>query len=57
MNGPKKAGRSGGLALFDRFLLGMATSFLALRYKSLRPAFVLHAVNNGVAALAIALWR
>ncbi|HXI49663.1 MAG TPA: CPBP family intramembrane glutamic endopeptidase [Steroidobacteraceae bacterium] len=50
-------GVAGGLALFDRFLLGMATSFLALRYKSLRPAFVLHAVNNGIAALAIALWR
>jgi membrane protease YdiL (CAAX protease family) len=50
-------GVAGWLALGDRFLLGMATSFLALRYKSLRPSFVLHAVNNGVAAVAILLWR
>jgi membrane protease YdiL (CAAX protease family) len=50
-------GVAGWLALLDRFLLGMATSFLALRYNSLRPAVVLHAVNNGVAAIAILLWR
>lgn len=50
-------GVAGWLALLDRFLLGMATSFLALRYKSLRPSFVLHAVNNGVAAIAIVFWR
>lgn len=50
-------GLAGWLALFDRFLLGMATSFLALRYKSLRPSFILHAVNNGIAATAILLWR
>lgn len=50
-------GVAGWLALLDRFLLGMATSFLALRYNSLRPSVILHAVNNGVAAIAILLWR
>jgi membrane protease YdiL (CAAX protease family) len=50
-------GVAGWLALSDRFLLGAATSFLALRYKSLRPSFILHAVNNGVAAIAIVLWH
>jgi membrane protease YdiL (CAAX protease family) len=50
-------GVAGWLALLDRFLLGMATSLLALRYKSLRPSFILHAVNNGVAAIAIVLWQ
>jgi membrane protease YdiL (CAAX protease family) len=50
-------GVAGWLALTDRFLLGVATSFLALRYRSLRPAFILHAVNNGVAAIAIVLWH
>lgn len=50
-------GVAGWLALADRFLLGIATSFLALRYKSLRPSFALHAVNNGVAAIAIVLWH
>ena len=50
-------GVAGWLALADRFLLGIATSFLALRYKSLRPSFILHAVNNGVAAIAIVLWH
>jgi membrane protease YdiL (CAAX protease family) len=50
-------GVAGWLALADRFLLGMALSFLALRYKSLRPSFILHAVNNGVAAVAIVLWH
>jgi membrane protease YdiL (CAAX protease family) len=50
-------GVAGWLSLVDRFLLGMAASFLALRYKSLRPCFILHAVNNAVAAIAIMLWR
>lgn len=50
-------GVAGWLALADRFLLGIATSFLALRYKSLRPSFILHAVNNGLAAVAIVIWH
>jgi membrane protease YdiL (CAAX protease family) len=50
-------GIAGLLALLDRFLIGMATSYLALRYQSLRPSFVLHATNNAVAATVLVLWR
>jgi membrane protease YdiL (CAAX protease family) len=48
-------GIAGVLALFDRFLIGMAASYLALHYQSLRPAFVLHATNNTVAAAVLIL--
>ena len=50
-------GIAGLLALLDRFLIGMATSYLALRYRSLSPSFVLHATNNAVAATVLVLWR
>jgi len=33
--------------------IAAAASFLALRYKSLRPPFVLHATNNGLVALLV----
>jgi membrane protease YdiL (CAAX protease family) len=48
-------GIAGVLALLDRFLIGMAASILVLRYQSLRPAFVLHATNNTVAAAVLML--
>lgn len=41
----------GWIELSDRLLIGVATSFLALRFKSLLPPFVLHATNNCVAAI------
>jgi membrane protease YdiL (CAAX protease family) len=50
-------GIAGALALLDRFLIGMATSYLALRYQSLRPSFVLHATNNAIAAIVLVLSR
>lgn len=50
-------GIAGLLALLDRFLIGMATSYLAVRYQSLRPSFVLHATNNAIAATVLVLWR
>jgi membrane protease YdiL (CAAX protease family) len=46
-------GIAGLLALLDRFLIGMAASYLALRYQSLRPAFVLHATTNTFAAAVL----
>jgi membrane protease YdiL (CAAX protease family) len=48
-------GIAGILALLDRFLIGMAASYLALRFQSLRPAFVLHATNNTFAAAVLIL--
>jgi membrane protease YdiL (CAAX protease family) len=50
-------GLAGLLALLDRFLIGVATSYLALRYDSLRPAFVLHATNNTLAAFVLVMLR
>jgi membrane protease YdiL (CAAX protease family) len=48
-----RSGVTGWLELGDRFLIGVAASFLALRYKSLRPPFVLHATNNCLVAVLI----
>jgi len=47
-----RSGVSGWLQFGYRFLLGVATCILALRDKSLRSPFVLHAVNNVIACVA-----
>jgi uncharacterized protein len=54
-NNGLRSGATGWLVLGDRFLLGMATSFLALRYKTLRPGFVMHSSNNCLAIIFFAL--
>jgi membrane protease YdiL (CAAX protease family) len=50
-----KSGAIGWMMFGSRFLLGAAASHLALRYRSLRPSFVLHATNNGVVLIASVL--
>jgi membrane protease YdiL (CAAX protease family) len=47
-----KSGAIGWVMFSSRFLLGVAASHLALRFRSLRPSFVLHAINNGFAMIA-----
>jgi membrane protease YdiL (CAAX protease family) len=54
-NNSFKSGIIGWIAFTDRFLLGVAASFLALRYESLRASFVMHATNNGIACIASVL--
>jgi uncharacterized protein len=49
------SGAVGWLQLFDRFLIGISASWLVLRYKSLAPAFVMHAANNCVGVVVNAL--
>lgn len=49
------SGAVGWLELSDRFLMGMAASWLVLRYKSLTPAFVMHATNNCLVVISSAL--
>jgi membrane protease YdiL (CAAX protease family) len=51
-NNAFKSGIIAWIAFSDRFLLGLATSFLALRYRSLRPAFAMHATLNGCVCIA-----
>jgi membrane protease YdiL (CAAX protease family) len=46
---PFSLGAVGWLAFFDRFLIGMLASALTIKYRSLRPAFVLHATLNAIA--------
>jgi membrane protease YdiL (CAAX protease family) len=55
-NNSLSSGIGGWLIFGYRFLLGVGTSFLALRYKSLRAPFVLHATNNGIACIVSALF-
>jgi membrane protease YdiL (CAAX protease family) len=43
------------IAFGVRFLLGVGASFFAIRYRSLRPSFVMHATLNGCACLASVL--
>lgn len=43
------------IAFGVRFLLGVGTSFFAIRYRSLRASFVMHATLNACACLATAL--
>jgi membrane protease YdiL (CAAX protease family) len=50
-----KSGIAGWMVFGHLFLLGVATGFLALQYKSLRASFVLHATNNGIACIASVL--
>jgi membrane protease YdiL (CAAX protease family) len=48
-------GLIGWLQFANRFLLGIVTSILALRYHSLRPAFVFHGSCNAVVCVVSAL--
>lgn len=50
-----RSGASGWAQLVYRVILGLVASLLVLRFKSLRPSFVLHASNNGIALAASAL--
>jgi membrane protease YdiL (CAAX protease family) len=43
------------IAFGVRFLLGTGTSFFVIRYRSLRPSFVMHAMLNACACLASVL--
>jgi len=54
-NNGLRSGATGWLVLGDRFLLGMATSFMALRYKTLLPGFVMHFSNNCLAIIFFTL--
>jgi membrane protease YdiL (CAAX protease family) len=54
-NNGLRSGATGWLVLGDRFLLGLATSFLTLRYKTLLPGFVMHSSNNCLAIVFFAL--
>jgi membrane protease YdiL (CAAX protease family) len=47
-----QSGPSGWLQLGYRIGLGILGAYLAVRYRSLRPSFVLHATNNCVAVIA-----
>jgi uncharacterized protein len=49
------SGVVGGIEFGDRFLMGVGTSVLALRGRSLRGPFVMHAVNNMIACIASAV--
>jgi membrane protease YdiL (CAAX protease family) len=46
-----KLGAIGALAFGVRMILGLVASMFAIRYRSLRPSFVMHATFNGVACL------
>jgi membrane protease YdiL (CAAX protease family) len=54
-NNGLRSGATGWLVLGDRFLLGLATSFLALRYRTLLPGFVMHSSNNCLAIVFFAI--
>jgi membrane protease YdiL (CAAX protease family) len=45
-------GATGWLQFGFRIVLGISCAYLAARYRSLRPSFVLHAVNNCFVVLA-----
>jgi membrane protease YdiL (CAAX protease family) len=47
-----QSGASGWLQLGYRVGLGILGAYLAVRYRSLRPSFVLHATNNCVVVIA-----
>lgn len=46
-----RLGAIGALAFGARMTLGLVSSMFALRYRSLRPSFVMHATFNGVACV------
>ena len=48
-------GPTGILLFSERLALGIAAAILALRYRSLTPAFLFHAANNMIAELASVL--
>jgi membrane protease YdiL (CAAX protease family) len=48
------SGVSGWLVLGYRIAIGIVTACLAVRYQSLRPAFVFHATHNGFLVIASA---
>lgn len=50
-----KNGIIGWIGFVVRFLLGVGASFFAIRYRSLRASFVMHATLNGCACLASVL--
>lgn len=50
-----KNGVFGWIAFGDRFLLGVGASFFAIRYRSLRASFVMHATLNGCACIVSVL--
>jgi membrane protease YdiL (CAAX protease family) len=50
-----KSGIVDWIAFGVRFLLGVGASFFAIRYRSLRPSFVMHAMLNGCVCLASVL--
>jgi membrane protease YdiL (CAAX protease family) len=52
---PFSLGAVGWLAFGARFLLGLAASALAIKYRSLRPAFVLHATWNTIGCIVSVL--
>jgi membrane protease YdiL (CAAX protease family) len=49
-----RSGASGWAQFVYRVILGVVASLLVLRFKSLRPSFVLHATNNGIVLVAAA---
>jgi len=49
---PFSLGAVGWLAFFDRFLIGIGASALAIKYRSLWPSFTLHATVNAIACIA-----
>jgi membrane protease YdiL (CAAX protease family) len=51
-NNPFSSGAIGWFAFADRFLAGLGASGLAIKYRSLLPAFVMHATFNAVAGFA-----
>ena len=53
-NNPFSSGAIGWLAFTHRFLVGLAASALAIKYRSLRPSLVLHATLNAAACLVAA---
>lgn len=48
------SGASGWLQFAYRVVLGIVAAYLAVRYRSLRPSFVLHATNNCLVVVASA---
>lgn len=48
-NNPFSLGAIGWLAFAERFLLGLGASAVAIKYRSLRSSFVMHATGNAVA--------
>ena len=50
-----KDGAIGWIAFVVRFPLGLGASFFAIRYRSLRASFVMHATLNGCACFASVL--